>query len=146
MTKRVSRPRDPVTKAIQSIGLSPSEFVRQYLDPKPHGYEAFRYRVRNGRLRMDEIHKIIFYTGWSFESLFPNPYKRQPPAKISLNLKPTTTTSRLAPQEKKEGSVSPSLTPKKEVKKKEAEPLPPDLTHDNQINNIFWDGLPPVGD
>ncbi len=83
-----------LTLAIRAIGLTPSSFAEDKLGIS---YQLFRYRVRKGRLTLEDYWKILFYTGRTFENLFPNPYQAKPKS-ISLTLRPPTPkTTRLTP-------------------------------------------------
>lgn len=66
----------------ETTGLSLQAFGEQYLDSQ---YMALSYRIRHGVLRLEEYHTICFYTGKTFEELWPNPHIHQP-RKISLKL------------------------------------------------------------
>lgn len=135
------RPRSPLTRAIQSLGIPIKEFVEQKLGST---YASFRYRVRKGSLGLDEYHKLMQLTGRTFEELFPSPYAPGP-QRIPVNLRsieatdqgvrtikefqipqPTTTT------------LPPRLTP--EHKKEESHLVAPPAP------SIYDDGLPPIDD
>ena len=68
------RPRTPLTRAIQELGMSPQEFALTRLGLK---YSTFSYRVRVGHLTIQDYHRILFFTGKTFEELFPSPYGTQ---------------------------------------------------------------------
>lgn len=63
--------RSPLTKAIQAIGMGPKEFAEKCLELK---YTTFCHRIRAGGLSLEDYHRIVYYTGRTFEELFPNPY------------------------------------------------------------------------
>jgi hypothetical protein len=66
----------------ETTGLNLKDFGEQYLDSQ---YMALSYRIRHGVLRLEEYHTICFYTGKTFEELWPNPHIPQA-RKISLKL------------------------------------------------------------
>jgi len=82
-----------LTLAIKAIGFSPSAFAEEKLGIS---YQLFRYRVRKGRLTLEDYWKIFHLTGKSFNDLFPNPYLSKPKP-ISLTLRPQTPKTRLTP-------------------------------------------------
>ncbi len=59
-----------LTKAIKAAGYSTEQFAKEKLGLK---YATMAYRIRAGRLALEDYHKILFYTGKRFEDLFPNP-------------------------------------------------------------------------
>lgn len=75
--------RSIVTAAIQATGLTLEEFCQEKLGLK---YQNFRNRLKNGGLRLEDYHKLLFYTGKSFDELFPNPLQPQKPEKLPLVL------------------------------------------------------------
>jgi len=98
-------PYSELTKAIRGAGFSPNDFARDILKIS---YQGFRYRVNQGKLALVHYHKIMAYTGKSFEDLWPNPF--QPKKRISLNLsKPDPI--RLAPPKEIEEPVFPAPAP-----------------------------------
>lgn len=106
-------------------------------------YNLFRYRVMKGKLKLDDYHKIIHYTGLTFEKLFPSPYDLGPPKKITLNLssKPAATTFPLAePQDRpiRRASSKKDSQPKQVEAKKEGENSPSTF----EFINPFPEGLP----
>jgi hypothetical protein len=61
-----------VLKAVRSAtGMRMKDFVREKLGLV---YETYRYRVRSNCLHLEDYHKLCFYTGLTFEELFPSPY------------------------------------------------------------------------
>ena len=86
VTVSEKRKTDRVTLALRQVNLNPKQFAEEKLTVS---YQMFRYRIRRGRLTLDDYHKILLYTGLSFEALFPNPYlpNHQP---IKLNLNPAS--------------------------------------------------------
>lgn len=54
--------------------MNPQEFALTRLGLK---YSTFSYRVRVGHLTIQDYHRILFFTGKTFESLFPSPYGTQ---------------------------------------------------------------------
>jgi len=99
-----------LTLAIRAIGFSPSAFAEEKLGIS---YQLFRYRVRKGRLTLEDYWKILHLTGKSFNDLFPNPYLSKPKP-ISLTLRPQTPkTTRLtpAPVERVESENKPASPP-----------------------------------
>jgi hypothetical protein len=73
-----------LTLAIRAIGFTPSAFAEEKLGIS---YQLFRYRVRKGRLTLEDYWKILHLTGKTFENLFPNPSISKP-RPISLTLTP----------------------------------------------------------
>lgn len=143
-----------LTQAIRATGLSVNEFVTQRLGTS---YSNYHYRLSNGVLTIDQLHKICFYTGRSFDELFPNPYIKAP-VRIPLNLSsgspaPTTAPAPVKriqesalPRSEPQGAPAKSQAPAEEPKKKEdskessssAKPAAPSLDFD-----IFDGGFPP---
>ena len=111
-----------LTKALLSAGFSPVAFAKDVLGTT---YQAFRYRVTNGKLTLDQYHKIMAYTGRSFDDLWPNPY--QTTKKIPLTL------FRL--------SKPPVNLPPKEEKQ---EPIPVPAPSSFKLLDVYEDGIPPV--
>jgi len=119
-----------LTLAIRAIGYTPSVFAEEKLGIS---YQLFRYRVRKGRLTLEDYWKILFMTGRSFESLFPNPHTLKPKP-ISLTLRPQSPKPvRLtpAPVEMVEPEIKPASPPQVVVK---SEPVFIDV----------YGGLPPL--
>lgn len=109
-----------LTLAIRAIGMSPSNFATDKLGIS---YQLFRYRVRNGKLSLEDYWKILHYTGKMFEQLFPSPYTVRPKP-INLTLRPAQPKIRLTPQEEEKEPVKPVPAPPKpkiEEKKEEEE-------------------------
>lgn len=129
--KAIRTPRHPVTKALQERGISPMQFVKDHIGGS---YQAFRHRFRNGSLKMDEIHKILFYTGKTFEELFENPYKTRKKINLNLSVPPALTPIKPKPDSVR---VQP-LTPE-EAKKKEPDVSP---APGFQIADIYDGGVP----
>lgn len=101
--------RSTLTRAIKaSTGMRIADFAEQKLGLK---YHTFITRVRMGGLRIEDLHKICFYTGYKFEFLFPNPLVKRAARPLPLNLDispseaiPATTTNAepVAPRPRKE--------------------------------------------
>ncbi len=118
-----------LTRAIRGAGYSPQDFAKNVLNVS---YQGFMYRVREKKLTLDQYHKIMAYTGKSFEELWPNPY--QPKKRIPLTFH----------------QPSPiRATPSKEIK----EPVPvvpapaPDFYDGEKsfsVIDVYDNGLPPV--
>lgn len=107
-----------LTKALLSAGFSPVAFAKDVLGTT---YQAFRYRVTNGKLTLDQYHKIMAYTGRSFDDLWPNPYQKT--KKIPLTLyKPVN----LAQKEEKQ------------------EPSPVPAPSSFKLVDVYEDGIPPI--
>jgi len=90
---KVKTKQSELTLAIKALGMSPSVFATEKLGIS---YQLFRYRVRQGKLSLEDLWKIFHYTGKDFNQLFPNPYI-QKPKPISLTLRPTSQKVRLTP-------------------------------------------------
>ena len=60
------------------------EFVVEKLEMP---YINYYYRLKANALRLEDYHRICFYTGRSFEELFPNPLKREPLNTLDLAIK-----------------------------------------------------------
>lgn len=149
---------DLLTKALQAVGLSPVQFVKDHLKGS---YQAFRARVRNGRMYTDDIHKLCFYTGKTFEELFPNPLKKER-NRITLNLgafpsktseevlseihnspKGKTKTEKLRKEILKD--IQPErLTPVEKISGEEENAPAAETPGEFKIESVFDDGLPPV--
>lgn len=63
-----------ITHAIRETGMTLTEFVEEKLGDS---YVNFYYRLRHNCLRLEDYHKICFYTGRTFEDLFPNPFVKK---------------------------------------------------------------------
>lgn len=117
-------PYSELTRAIRSAGFSPQDFAKDVLKVS---YQGFMYRVRQQKLTLDQYHKIMAYTGKSFEELWPNPYQAKKRIPLTLS-KPAT--ARVAPQ--------------KEIK----EPVPvvpaPAPSPSFSFIDVYENGLPPV--
>lgn len=121
-----------------ATGLTMTQFIKEKMNVD---YATWYYRFKKGKIKLEDYHKIIFYTGLTFEELFPNPLK--PVARpISLNL------SKSVPKlvvKKKPVSVTPDLPALPEVVNKEPEvmpaPLPISAPKDEDIN-LFGADLP----
>jgi len=59
-----------LTEAIKAVSPSVETFCLEKLGLK---YQTYTYRLRAGRLTVEDAHKICFHTGRSFDDLFPNP-------------------------------------------------------------------------
>lgn len=116
-------PYSELTRAIRGAGFSPQDFAKDVLKVT---YQGFRYRLREGKLTLDQYHKIMAYTGKTFDELWPNPY--QVKKRIPLTFQPAT--ARVAPQ--------------KEIK----EPVPvvpaPAPSPSFSFIDVYENGLPPV--
>jgi len=127
------QPLSDLTLAIRAIGMKPSTFAEEKLGIS---YQLFRYRVRKGRLTLEDYWKILHLTGKSFETLFPNPYLSKPKP-ISLTLRPPT-----APKNR----LTPAPVERKEPEKKLASP--PSVEKKEPVSApVFIDvygGLPPL--
>lgn len=75
--------RSALTLAIQSTGMNVTDFAVQKLQIS---YQTYINRVNAGGLRLADYHAILFYTGQSFETLFPNPLQPKKVEKIPLVL------------------------------------------------------------
>jgi hypothetical protein len=118
-------PYSELTRAIRSAGFSPPSFAREVLKVT---YQGFMYRVRQNKLTLDQYHKIMAYTGKSFEELWPNPYQTKKRIPLTLSKQPpATTTVRVAPvKENKEPAIVPALAPS------------------FSVIDVYENGLPPV--
>ena len=123
---------DLPTRALYEANINPSQFAKEQLGIS---YQMLRYRIREGRLTLNDYHKILHYTGKHFHELWPNPYSTTPQP-IVLNLTPTVPASRL-PQVQKETQQPqqpvqqvPAVAPSEE--KKEA----------FKIEDVYAGGLP----
>lgn len=114
-------PYSELTRAIRSTGFSPQVFAKEVLKCT---YQAFRNRVRQNSLKLDQYHKIMAYTGKTFEELWPNPYQTK--KRIPLTFQPAT--ARVAPQ--------------KEIM--EPEPPPAPAPSSFSLIDVYENGLPPV--
>lgn len=119
-------PYSELTRAIRSAGFSPQDFAREILKVS---YQGFMYRVREKKLTLDQYHKIIAYTGKSFDELWPNPYqiKKRIPLTLTPKQQPPTT-ARVAPQKENE---EPAIVPA---------PAP---SNDFSVIDVYANGLPP---
>lgn len=90
--------KDAATRALYEANINPQQFAPEHLKIT---YQMFRYRIREGRLSLDDYHKILHYTGRTFEDLFPNPYSTTPQP-IKLNLSPMPVPASRLPQVQKE--------------------------------------------
>jgi hypothetical protein len=114
--------RSELTKAILSAGFSPQAFAKEILGVT---YQGFRYRVTNGKLTLDQYHKIMAYTGRTFDDLWPNPYQKTKKIPLTLsNIKPPTVN--LAPKEEKQ------------------EPIQVPAPSSFQLLDVYDDGLSPL--
>lgn len=130
------RKTDLVTQALRSVGLRPQDFSVEKLGCS---YQLFRYRIRQGRLTLNDYHLILLYTGRTWEELFPNPHVSHPQP-IKLNLNPVPVSRPLPPIVKEAQQprqpvqqvpvVAPSL--KEEFKKEEV----------FKIEDVYGGGLP----
>ena len=107
-----------LTKALLSAGFSPVAFAKDVLGTT---YQAFRYRVTNGKLTLDQYHKIMAYTGRSFDDLWPNPYQRTKKIPLTLS-KPVN----LAPKEEKQ------------------EPIQVPAPSSFKLVDVYEEGIPPI--
>lgn len=112
-----------LTKLIKKkTGMRIQDFTLEKMGIK---YTLYRYRVLNDCLKMQDYHSILFYTGKSFEDLFPNPLAGTPRKPITLNLRrppATTTNAEVTPFAKPQVSqAKPQAT-----KKKDAFAVPPE--------------------
>ena len=106
----------------KKTGMRIQDFVKEKLGV--NHYNVYRYRVLNDCLKLDDYHKICFYTGQTFEQLFPTPLGGSARNPITLNLsrKPATTTiTPLAKPQVDQASVMSHSLP---TKKKDAEVTP----------------------
>ena len=103
-------PYSELTRAIRSAGFSPQSFAQEILKVT---YQGFRYRLRQGKLTLDQYHKIMAYTGKSFDELWPNPYQAKKRIPLTLSKQPpATTTVRVTPvKENKEPAIAPVPAP-----------------------------------
>lgn len=115
-----------LTLAIRAIGLTPSVFAEEKLGIS---YQLFRYRVRKGRLTLEDYWKILHLTGKTFETLFPNPNLSKP-RPISLTLSPKR--------------LTPAPVERKEPEKKLASPPPVVYTAPVPMVIDVYGGLPPL--
>ena len=93
-------------------------------------YTLYRYRVLNDCLKMQDYHSILFYTGKSFEDLFPNPLTgNRKPIPLNLHRRPTITAPFAEPQVSQAKSQAipkkDVVPPKREDTKKEGDFHPP---------------------
>jgi len=105
--------------------MKPSTFAEEKLGIS---YQLFRYRVRKGRLTLEDYWKILHLTGKSFESLFPNPNLSKP-RPISLTLSPKS-------------RLTPAPVERKEPEKKLASP-PMERREVPMVIDVYG-GLPPL--
>lgn len=119
----------PLTRAIQELGMSPQKFALEKLDLK---YTTFSYRVRVGHLYLDDYHRIIYFTGKTFEELFPNPYRLTPrfPESITISKRPKPANDHPRPE-----------TPPVQEQKKEADFVSASAPDDFEPVDI---GIPPI--
>lgn len=110
-----------LTKLIKKkTGMRIQDFTIEKMGLK---YTLYRYRVLNDCLKMQDYHAILFYTGKTFEELFPNPLTGTPRKPITLNLRrPATATNTAAPFTKPQVSQE----DKPATKKKDAFAVPPE--------------------
>lgn len=125
------RKTDLVTQALRSVGLRPQDFSVEKLGCS---YQLFRYRIRQGRLTLNDYHLILLYTGRTWEELFPNPHVSHPQP-IKLNLNPVPVSRPLPPivkesQPQQPVQQVPVVAPSEE--KKEA----------FKIEDVYGGGLP----
>lgn len=117
-------PYSELTRALRGAGFSPQDFAKDILKVT---YQAFMYRVRQKKLTLDQYHKIMAYTGKTFDELWPNPY--QVKKRIPLTFQAPV---RVAPQ--------------KEIK----EPVPvvpapaPSEPKKFSFIDVYDNGLPPI--
>jgi len=116
-----------LTLAIKEKGFSGPNFATEKLGVS---YQIFRYRVRKGRLTLEDYWKILHLTGKTFEQLFPNPHV-QKPKPISLTLRPST-------------SLTPAPVERKEPEKKLASPPPVEKKEPVPMVIDVYGGLPPL--
>ncbi len=62
--------RSIISQAIWATGMSVKEFVEQRMGLY---YIKFHYRLKHGSLRLEDYHKLCYFTGRTFEELFPSP-------------------------------------------------------------------------
>jgi hypothetical protein len=72
-----------LTRAIRTTGLTMKEFCLQKLGIP---YVNFHYRLSHNCLRLGDYHAIMFWTGKSFDQLFPNPLLPAPIQPIPFRL------------------------------------------------------------
>jgi len=120
---------DRLTVALRQLNIKPQEFAVHRLGIS---YQMWRYRIRQGRLTLEDYHKILLYTGQTFEELFPNPLKPgRHPITLNLNHSPG---SRLTPPPAKELQPQPLVT----------EPVvAPSEPEEFKPIDIYGGGLPP---
>lgn len=118
-------PYSELTRAIRSAGFNPRDFAKEVLKVT---YQGFMYRVRQNKLTLDQYHKIMAYTGKSFEELWPNPYQIKKRIPLTLSKQPpATTTARVIPvKENKEPAIVPAPAPSFSVIEVYENGLPPE--------------------
>ena len=135
---KIKQQKNPeLSLAIMAVGFSPPVFATEKLGIS---YQLFRYRVRQGRLTLEDYWKILHYTGRSFEQLFPNPIQYTPKP-ISLTLR-TSPKARLAPLEKVSEPKPPAPAPPLLSVPDKNHPAPTFVTDFEPID--VYGGLPPV--
>ena len=133
---KIKQQKNPeLSLAIMAVGFSPPVFATEKLGIS---YQLFRYRVRQGRLTLEDYWKILHYTGRSFEDLFPNPTQYTP--------KPISLTLRTSPKARLTPAPVERMVP--EPKPPAPAPLPvqyeqPALVTDFEPIDVYG-GLPPV--
>ncbi|HRG11390.1 MAG TPA: hypothetical protein PLJ08_22640 [Cyclobacteriaceae bacterium] len=120
-------PYSELTRALRGAGFSPQDFARDILKVT---YQAFMYRVREKKLTLDQYHKIMAYTGKTFDELWPNPY--QVKKRIPLTFQHPV---RVAPAQKEIKEPVPVVpAPAPSAAKKES----------FSFIDVYDNGLPPV--
>jgi len=118
-----------LTNAIEAAGYRTVTFATEVLGIQ---YQVFRYRVRHGKLHLEDLWKILHHTRKSFDELFPNPHQIKPKP-INLTLSP-----------------KPRLTPPVERMVPEPKPAPAPLvqpvleSYEPVVIDVYGGGLPPV--
>jgi hypothetical protein len=136
----MGRPTTVLTKAIHAIGMSTADFAKEKLDLT---YQTFSYRIRQGHLSLEDYHRICYWTGLSFEDLFPNPYKPitpKVPESITIPRQGAIPTKKPQPQP----PLEPTPSSSKEQKKEEAITAPSAPSPSFQLIEAFPGGLPPM--
>lgn len=113
-----------------ALGLSVKEFVETKLGLN---YNTYQYRVREGKLHLADYHKIMYYTGRSFDELWPSSLGVNRSIRIPINLG-----GQASPVVPGEANDAPSFNPAGEDKKGGAHAAPP------APDDIYDGGLPPL--
>lgn len=124
-----------LTKIIKKkTGMRIQDFAKEKLGIH---YNLYRYRVLNDCLKLDDYHKICFYTGHTFEQLFQNPLSGgsiRKPITFNLARKPATTT--ITPLAQPQAEPANVMSHSRPAKKKDTEvsPKQEDIKKGEDIN------------